>query len=315
MRLFRRFINGIYLVIFLVIFGVIIHFFYIHMQAFLPFKEEVGLTDHHVLLEEVDVHNVIRNFDVTEQAECVPVIMYHRIVPDQRLVSNVYESKNKLYKTVVTESQFSKQMEYLHEAGYTVLNLRELYAFLTEQIDIPKKSVVITLDDGYKDIYYTAYPILKKYNFTAVSFIITSEIEEKNATYIPEVYQYLSKTEMLKSQDVFDYQAHTFDLHERDEEGVSLLLNTPKHKVKNDLQQNIQHLNGKEFAFAYPFGEYTRETMEILKNEFNFKMAFTTEPGYASPTELEDFYQIPRIEVSPEYSLDDFKAILEGKGM
>ena len=66
----------------------------------------------------------------------------------------------------MTKEQFTKQMEYLHEEGYTTLTLPEFQAYMEEEIDVPKKSVLITFDDGFKDNYINAYPILKKYDLT-----------------------------------------------------------------------------------------------------------------------------------------------------
>ena len=68
---------------------------------------------------------------------------------------------------------FEQQMKYLKENGYRVITLSQLYGFLQYQHAVPKNSVVITLDDGYRSVYDTAYPILKKYGFTATLFVYT----------------------------------------------------------------------------------------------------------------------------------------------
>ena len=65
---------------------------------------------------------------------------------------------------------FEKQMEYLKNKEYQVISLTKLVEILESDELIPKKTVVLTFDDGYKDNYINAFPILKKYNFPATIF-------------------------------------------------------------------------------------------------------------------------------------------------
>jgi peptidoglycan/xylan/chitin deacetylase (PgdA/CDA1 family) len=237
----------------------------------------------------------------------VPVLLYHHIVSREDLSDGHY-IKGKLNPMVVLKEDFEKQMAYLQEEGYTTLTLSELYDFLARKKDVPAKSVVITFDDGYKDNYVEAYPILKKYNFTAVSFIITGYVTSKLHPYVPEEIQYLSLHEIEKGCDVFEYQSHTYNLHQREKnrfnQDASYLLTKPADQIEKDLMASLRNLEGRKQAFAYPYGEYSPETVSsIIK--LGFRMAFTVEKKAAERGDR--IYEIPRLPVVAETTLEEFK--------
>jgi hypothetical protein len=96
--------------------------------------------------------------------QTVPILCYHRLA-DQ------CESA-----LCMTTPLFEAQMRYLKEKGYRVISLADLVDFLAYRRALPNKAVVINLDDGYRSTYDIAYPILKKYGFTASLFIYTDFI-------------------------------------------------------------------------------------------------------------------------------------------
>lgn len=63
--------------------------------------------------------------------------------------------------------------------GYNPVSLDQLYDYVTGQKGLPPKPVVITFDDGYRDTYETALPILKRYGFKSTHFIITADAERR----------------------------------------------------------------------------------------------------------------------------------------
>ena len=75
----------------------------------------------------------------------------------------------------VTPDEFEAQINYIVE-HYKVISLEELYISIQQKRKLPHNAVVITIDDGYKDIYTNAYPILKKYNIPATVFLATGSI-------------------------------------------------------------------------------------------------------------------------------------------
>ena len=198
-------------------------------------------------------------------------------------------------------------MAFLKQQQFTTLTATELALFMKNQLKIPQKSVVITFDDGFKNTYHEAYPILKKYNFTAINFLITSYITEKDSKFEPASMQYLSVSDLQKGCDVFDYQLHTYNLHHKNKKDQSFLVSKPKKDVIHDLRISINNLNKTYPLFAYPYGEYNEDVIHILKS-LNITMAFTVEKESAQPNI--SLYKIPRNVVLPNLTLNEFKELL-----
>ncbi|MGM7700271.1 polysaccharide deacetylase family protein [Pseudalkalibacillus sp. Hm43] len=265
-----------------------------------PKNKSLGLSECQEWTEEV------RQFDVQKGNEAieVPVLMYHRIIEEKKIVSEHLTDDLHLKKTIIPKSNFLEQMQFLHEENYTTLTAKEFLMFMEGRLKVPKKSVLLTFDDGYKDNYTEVYPILKKYDFKALNFIITGAITTHRKTYKSEKHQYFSLDELNKSCDVFDFQSHTYNFHKRTTEGTPYLIHKNRKEISNDLAYSLKNLEGRNHAFAYPFGAYDKKTIKALK-KLGFKMAFTTNYKNAKPGMA--MYEIPRKEVFPEDSLIDFK--------
>lgn len=85
-------------------------------------------------------------------------------------------SKDKPGLMSVTETAFKAQMKYLKENGFHVISTEQLLDFLDFNNQIPEKSVVITIDDGWQAFYDIAFPILKRYGFSSTLFVYTDFI-------------------------------------------------------------------------------------------------------------------------------------------
>lgn len=95
----------------------------------------------------------------------VAILMYHRISP----------KRERPYLNVISVKSFRRQIEYIFR-NYEILSLDELVEYILSEKPLPKKAVVITFDDGYKDNYLYAYPILQKYHIPATIFLVTGHI-------------------------------------------------------------------------------------------------------------------------------------------
>jgi len=93
-------------------------------------------------------------------AQTVPVLMYHHISPVDGMITT-------------SPANFEDQLLWLKRRGYRSLSSDEFAGHL-KGVPVPSKSILITFDDGYLDNWVYAYPLLKKYGFTALVFLVTS---------------------------------------------------------------------------------------------------------------------------------------------
>ncbi|MGA8849160.1 MAG: polysaccharide deacetylase family protein [Dehalococcoidia bacterium] len=113
----------------------------------------------------------------------VAILMYHRVCPHTDNWS--LESLN--------PRSFHKQIEYLSH-GYEFLRLDALVECIHQRKSLPEKAVVITFDDGYKDNYLYAYPILKKYRIPATIFLSTGYIDKSRLFWWDEIRYIINNT-------------------------------------------------------------------------------------------------------------------------
>lgn len=233
----------------------------------------------------------IRDFQIGTEAAAnrLTVLVYNGIV-----------NTDSPQSSSVLASEFEQQMAFLAKNHYTSLTAKEFYLYMKNELVVPQNSIFITFDDGYKNNFSAAYPILKKYKFTAVNFIDTSQITKKNS----QSAQRITVQDLQKGCDVFDFQSHTYNFHQRNDEGEAYLVSETKKAIQKDIGISLVNLKKEDPIFAYPFGEYDNETIEVLKL-LNIKMAFTTEGKDARPGM--DLYKIPRKMILPEDTLEDFK--------
>ena len=209
----------------------------------------------------------------------LPVVMYHQLTKNPK----------KSGKYVLTLEQFEKDLVFLKSKGYRSVTLKQLVDFSQGKGELPEKPIMITFDDGNETLYEYALPMLEKYGFTAVGFVVGAladyytEIDDHNLNYS---YLNWQQIEEMSDGDVIEIESHSFDLHKntgnrsgikkkKDEsvEQYREFLCSDVAKMKTAMENNT----GKTpVAFAFPFGSFSRESTEILK-ECGFKMTLTCE--------------------------------------
>ncbi|MHB1153342.1 MAG: polysaccharide deacetylase family protein [Eubacteriales bacterium] len=204
----------------------------------------------------------------------VPILMYHAIE----------EKPWGMEQLFVRDSEFEKQIKYLSDNGYTPILFDDL-----ENYESYKNPVIITFDDGYRDNYYNAYPILKKYNFKAVVFLIV------NCLNSPE---YLSKEQISEMKDIISFQSHTLN---------HFLLTKINNKALEteclSSKSIIEELTGVQVnVLSYPYGKYSQAVIETVSGYYDY--AVTTKSGYYDKTN--DNYKIKRIRIQRSDTLKSF---------
>lgn len=102
----------------------------------------------------------------------VPILLYHYI-------QDVTPKASKLTSELsVSVKDFTAQLDWLAAHDYHPVTIEELDAYFARHEPLPSKPVVISLDDGYRDLYTTAFPILKAHGFRAVAYIVSGFVGE-----------------------------------------------------------------------------------------------------------------------------------------
>ena len=195
---------------------------------------------------------------IKRYGKSVPVLEYHSIT---------YEKGNPI---CIPIKKFKEQMKYLKDNGYYTLTLTNLYSYLMNNTPIPKKSVVLTFDDGYENNYTAMFPVLKKYNFKATVFVITGNIDK---------YRKFLKSKQLLEMDKYGVDIESHTVHH---DNLKMLSKNKQLKTLIKSKKYLEKtLNKQIYFFAYPFGGYNNSAIEALK-EAGYKMAFTTVDGWSS---------------------------------
>ena len=225
-----------------------------------------------------------------EKEGTLRVLTYHRV--------NSVSPKDRL--SVKTEA-FRKQIASLYHEGYHTVTPEELLESFRLKKPLPKRTVLITFDDGYEDNFREAWPILKEFGFKATIFVATGLVGE---THDGRKMLTWDQIRTMAAQGI-SFGSHTLghvhlDEVSSDEKREEATLS--KQALEEELEQKI-------ISFCYPFGDYDAEAKEVLRKA-GYELAFTTKPGPVRGHS--DRLELPRTEVSGFDSLFDFKKKLAG---
>ena len=218
---------------------------------------------------------------------CYSVLLYHEIRENGMLhpaqassieVAQDYQDQLPAPLFIGLE-QFAEQMAYLAENNYHTLTLSELERYHYDNATLPEKSVLLTFDDCYQSVELYAYPILKKYGFRATAFVVTGWLNAEPKRFAPERSVCMAQEELAHMTDVFEYANHSHSFHTRQDAKTSKMMIASDQELIADLKQcNANPQIGAKTVFAYPFGLYSEQNVNLLREE-GFRLAFTCEPG------------------------------------
>ena len=230
-------------------------------------------------------------------ARAVPVLMYHHVSPAAGAVT-------------VSPVHFADQMAMLAREGYTTLGAQAFSAYLAGE-PVPAKSVVLTFDDGYLDNWVHAHPVLAKYGFTALGFLVSgwvnsgpvrpNALASTSARNLPDLPDLLghsaakaaieagesdravmrwSEIDAMRQAGTFEFHSHTHT-HTRWDR-VSANPVTKRARLRDDLLQAraalVQHLGGVSDHLCWPQGYFDTDYVEEA-HAAGFRHLYTGEPG------------------------------------
>ena len=195
--------------------------------------------------------------------QVVPILCYHR-----------FAEKCKSSLCIPTHI-FDQQMKYLKDNHYRVITLSDLLDFLKYRHSLPKRSVVITIDDGYGSAYNIAYPILKKYGFLATLLIYTDYVGVSRSAITWDQLREMKA-------DAFEVGSQTIshaDLTKRSEgEDNKAYIARVKRELLVSKQIIDKRLNQDTIYLAFPYGHYNQRILNIC-DQVGYEMAFSVKRG------------------------------------
>jgi peptidoglycan/xylan/chitin deacetylase (PgdA/CDA1 family) len=173
----------------------------------------------------------------------VPIILYHRI--------DVSPINSRYY---VTPKRFEEEMKLLHDWDYTSITTTMLIQAITQGAELPPRPFLLTIDDGNLDNYTNAFPIMQKYGFTGVLYLVGNYIGAEN---------YMSVEQVLEMHNA-GWEVGSHSLNHLDLTKVSA--DTARTEVIGSRKVLEDMLGIPVLTFAYPFGAYNESTLDYVKS-------------------------------------------------
>jgi peptidoglycan/xylan/chitin deacetylase (PgdA/CDA1 family)/glycosyltransferase involved in cell wall biosynthesis len=235
-----------------------------HLCRFAPIRRAgirllevaASTTLHRAALREVGSWKALQS----EFGMRLPVLLYHHVGPPR---PGTYAS------LTVSRKRFERQLRWLARRGYAGISPSDWLRWRREGKGLPDKPVLLTFDDGYADLAEYALPVLKRYGFRAVVFVVTGRVGGTNIWDEARG----SGTLRLMTADQIRYwatQGIEFGAHGRTHTDLTTL--DPKELTeevigsRNDL---AGILGGRVTSFAYPYGFYNQAACECVRGAFD----------------------------------------------
>jgi peptidoglycan/xylan/chitin deacetylase (PgdA/CDA1 family) len=221
-------------------------------------------------------------------AQAAKVLIYHH-------VSNTMPAS-----TSISPERFIAHMDYLADNNYKIVPLSELTEKLRKHKPLPDKTVAITFDDSYADVYTAAYPILKKRGWPFTFFVNTKAVGSGKLFVTWNQLREMSKNDVTIANHTIEH-SHLVRLGKNESQAQ---WRDRTIKEITIAQKKIEaEIGSAPKIFAYPYGEYDKELKQILK-ELDY-LAFTQQAGVLN---LEtDLQTLPRFPFGGNYTqLKDF---------
>jgi peptidoglycan/xylan/chitin deacetylase (PgdA/CDA1 family) len=219
--------------------------------------------------------------------QLVPVLVYHHIAPRSR------------GRLVLAASTFEQQMRYLKAQGYRTIGLDDLIEFTRLGRQLPRRSVVLTFDDGYQSFLRYAYPVLKELGFTATLFVYTDYVGlGRNALGWDDLRRLAAEGFVIGAHS----KTHS-ELRRRPDESPDAFARRVHAELATPLQLFQARVGRTPRALAYPYGTHDDELVQKVK-ENGYLAAFSVRregnPSFVHPL------RIRRSQIFADMTLEEF---------
>jgi len=205
--------------------------------------------------------------------------MYHTVSWDRSLIS-------------ISPDIFQRQMAWLYQQGYHATSLSR---FIQHPDTLPQKTVVLTFDDGFAELYEHVFPLLVQYDFSATIFLVSG--------YCGGINDWPGQPADIPRMPLLEWE----QIREMDASGIEFGAHTVTHPLLDQLEpddirkeildskrQIETHLDHRVNTFAYPYGRYNEFIKQVVRSEF--LGACTTRVGLTGKDD--DPYEMKRVDAN-----------------
>jgi len=228
-----------------------------------------------------------------KKTEGVSILMYHKIGEPP--------GDSKLKKLWVSTKKFDAQMNYLKMKGYEVITFKDLAKGLVKD---GRKKVIITFDDGYRNNYTEAFPLLKKYGFRAVFYVVSDTVGKKNLWHDSGVEKPL---EMMREEDIREMASAGMEIggHTVSHKNLDRVETAEAEREISENKNELEKLTGEGIiSFSYPYGGFNNKVKQIVEKA-GYRYAVIIKQG-KNPFPFAGNFSLKRLLVRGEESLFDF---------
>lgn len=222
----------------------------------------------------------------------VPILMYHYV--------SVPPADADIYRRdlSVPPERFESHLQYLSGAGYRIVALEDLLYALAQGRPLPERAVILTFDDGYRDNYVNAFPLLRKYGMIAHFFIITDFVNQGRPEYMtwPQIEE--------MSQAGMRFGSHSRDHPDLAGQPVDYLV----WQALGGMESIQEHLGYHPRWVSYPAGSYDERVVAVYRSA-HYWGGLATHQG-ATHT-LADIFELKRVRVRGSYTAEDLAVLLD----
>ena len=225
-----------------------------------------------------------------------PILLYHRFVPQASDLAR-YPGTETIF--TITAERFDEQIRYIKDQGYEPIGLQDLFAFLTRKAPLPRKPILITVDDGWTSNFDIMIPILQKHGVRAAFFITTSP-----SAWIYRKFEGLDRPwsrEDLRRAAAAGYEIGSHSVTH------PYLIDLDDAAIRAefaDSKRFIEEATGRPCPFLSIPGNFYDERIRRIAEECGYQAVFTANVGSAHAAT--DLWDIPRLIVEGNFALREF---------
>jgi peptidoglycan/xylan/chitin deacetylase (PgdA/CDA1 family) len=184
----------------------------------------------------------------------IPILMYHGI-------QSAVRADHPYFETNISPALFARHMELLSSHRYKAVSLREANEVLLSGGDT-RHQVVLTFDDGYRDFYTEAFPVLLKYGLKATVFVVPGLTGEQRIGRNGKEFMTWAEIREVQSNGM-QIGSHTMThptLHSMPPPSIGEELQQSKARIEDKLGVAVQ-----SFAYPFAFPEQDRPFIRMMK--------------------------------------------------